>query len=302
MEVVMRNKYKNKAYLLVIMILSLSIFWGAIASLFTQNTNLNPRDDQNIRDTGLPDNGEVDNPNDNVNIPDNTNPDDNVTPKPPTADNPTVKPKITDTLIRSGANSIAIRSGAGDNYTKVGTMDKNDCVAYMGEQGEWYKTIYKEKVAYVPKKYATKLEFDIGNERTEKAINIGKSLLGYPYVWGAERYHYGTDKINKSFKNGQFDCSSFTQYIHYKNDKTILSATSRTQAVNGIAISRKNIQRGDLLFFTNSSRKNNKGIERIGHVAIYLGNNYILHTASDYAVIEEISATRWSYYISARRV
>ena len=56
------------------------------------------------------------------------------------------------------------------------------------------------------------------------------------------------------------------------------------------------------MFFTNASRKNNTGIERVGHVAIYLGGNYILHTASDHAVIEPISATRWSYYITTRDV
>ena len=54
--------------------------------------------------------------------------------------------------------------------------------------------------------------------------------------------------------------------------------------------------------WTNASRKNKVGIERIGHVGIYFGNNYILHTASDHAVIEPISNTRWGYYVTARRV
>ena len=56
------------------------------------------------------------------------------------------------------------------------------------------------------------------------------------------------------------------------------------------------------MFFTNASRKNNVGVERIGHVAMYLGDNYILHTASDYAKIEQISSTRWSYYIQTQRI
>ena len=56
------------------------------------------------------------------------------------------------------------------------------------------------------------------------------------------------------------------------------------------------------MFFTNATRKNYTGVERIGHVALYLGNNYILHTASDYAKIEQISPTRWSYYIQTQRI
>ena len=57
-----------------------------------------------------------------------------------------------------------------------------------------------------------------------------------------------------------------------------------------------------MIFFTNAQRYNKTGVERIGHVALYLGDNYILHTASDYAVIEQISAQRWRYYIETRRL
>ncbi len=58
----------------------------------------------------------------------------------------------------------------------------------------------------------------------------------------------------------------------------------------------------DVLFFTNASRYDLTGTERVGHVAIYLGSNYILHTASDHAVIEPISEKRRSYFIEARRL
>ena len=57
----------------------------------------------------------------------------------------------------------------------------------------------------------------------------------------------------------------------------------------------------NILYFTNSSREHLSGVEKIGHVALYLGDNYILHTATDYARIEQISAKRWGYFIEARR-
>ena len=40
---------------------------------------------------------------------------------------------------------------------------------------------------------------------------------------------------------------------------------------------------------------------RSGLTTEYLGDDYILHTASDYARIEKLSATRWAYFIEARR-
>jgi cell wall-associated NlpC family hydrolase len=56
------------------------------------------------------------------------------------------------------------------------------------------------------------------------------------------------------------------------------------------------------MFFTNETRKNKTGVERIGHVALYLGDNLILHTASDYAKIESISSARWSFFIQGQRI
>ena len=92
------------------------------------------------------------------------------------------------------------------------------------------------------------------------------------------------------------------QYIFYYGAGVNLNMTTRTQVTQGTYVKRADLQRGDLMFFTNSTRYNKTGVERIGHVALYLGNNYILHTASDYAVIEQISTQRWNYYIETRRV
>ena len=81
----------------------------------------------------------------------------------------------------------------------------------------------------------------------------------------------------------------------------LLDVNTRTQVKQGTKVKSGDLQRGDLMFFTNASRYYKTGIERVGHVALYLGDNYILHTASDYAKIEQISSTRWSYFLEARR-
>ena len=146
------------------------------------------------------------------------------------------------------------------------------------------------------------MEIESENDKIESAISLGSSLLGYPYVWGSQRYHWGNGILNKNYVHGEYDCSALVQYVYYKSNGVILDVTSRAQSLNGIKTSRSDLKRGDLIFFTNESRKNKTGLEKIGHVGIYFGNNYILHTASDHAVIEPISTTRWGYYITARRV
>lgn len=91
--------------------------------------------------------------------------------------------------------------------------------------------------------------------------------LGTPYVFNSSPYQTET-----------FDCSSFMQHIFKRNGIT-LPRNSRQQYQAGINVPYLNIQRGDLLFFTTPQRMNRKGIERIGHVAIYIGQGRMLHTS-----------------------
>ena len=202
----------------------------------------------------------------------------------------------------STVNGLRIRSKPNSSASVLGSLDKNDAVMFYEVENGFYKTIYKEKTAYVSANYCTTLEVEYDDISIEKAIDFGATLIGYPYVWGSQRYHWGNGKLNTNFVNGEFDCSALVQYVYYKSNGVLLDLTSRTQSLNGVEVKRTNLKRGDLMFFTNASRKNKTGIERIGHVGIYFGNNYILHTASDHAVIEPISSTRWGYYITARRV
>lgn len=206
------------------------------------------------------------------------------------------------TYIVSKVNGLRVRSAADTKSTVLGNLDENDALIYVDKVGSFYKTTFKEKDAYVYADYCTTLEVEMASEQVERAIDVGSTLMGYPYVWGSQRYHWGNGILNKNFVKGEFDCSALVQYAYYKADKILLDVTSRKQSYNGVAVKRSDLKRGDLMFFTNASRKDKVGEERIGHVGIYFGENYILHTASDHAVIEPISALRWSYYITARRV
>jgi len=203
--------------------------------------------------------------------------------------------------IRSLLTGLNVRSGAGSGYTSLGTLDNGDMTLYLGEEGNWYRTYYKGKTAYVSSLYSQKYAMEAASEEIEGILMLGEKLLGTPYVYGAQRLHYGDGVINSKFDISKFDCSSYTQYMLYYGAEILLGTTTRTQVTQGVHIDKEDIKRGDLLFFTNSSRYYNTGIERVGHVAVYLGDNYILHTASDHAVIEKISATRWGYYMEARR-
>lgn len=213
---------------------------------------------------------------------------------------PTVK---TVSYLTTTTDNVNMRSGAGTNYSVRGSAEKSTLYAFNGKSGDWYKTGYKNGSAYISSKYCKQVNMTASeDERIEAVIAEGTKLLGTVYVYGAIRYHDGKGNLNRSFTTSEFDCSSLMQYIFYKGAGKLLSLTTRTQIYQGTTVNRSQLKRGDLMFFTNASRKNNKGVERVGHVALYLGDNWILHTASDYAKIEQISSTRWSYFIQGQRI
>lgn len=201
------------------------------------------------------------------------------------------------------ADGVNIRSGAGTGYSVLGQAEKSTLYFLSGDADGWYKTVYRNKTAYISSKYCTVVNMTSSeSEFIEEVVKVGCELLGTPYVYGATRLHDGKGNFYKSFTCDKFDCSSLMQYIFYKGANKLLDVNTRTQIYQGATVTAEQLRRGDLMFFTNAERKNNKGIERIGHVALYLGDNYILHTASDYAKIEQLSSTRWGYFIQGQRI
>ena len=66
--------------------------------------------------------------------------------------------------------------------------------------------------------------------KADKVIEFAKTLLGKPYVWGAEG-------------PSSFDCSGYTQYVFKKSVGISLPRVSREQAKFGKYVSRNNLQR-----------------------------------------------------------
>ena len=223
-------------------------------------------------------------------------------PTPTPEESPTPQAPQTQKYIRCVGDSVNLRSGAGTSYTVLGQAEKGTMYAVIERTGNWYKVKYKNQTAYLYSEYATMFSIKKSeNEKVEKVIEEAYSLIGVPYVYGAVRLHDGKGNFLKGFSMNKFDCSSLVQFSFYEGAKVLLDVTTRTQVVQGKYVAKSDLKRGDCIYFTNESRQNKTGIERVGHVAIYLGDDYILHTASDYARIEKMTSLRWNYYIETRR-
>lgn len=110
-----------------------------------------------------------------------------------------------------------------------------------------------------------------------------KSFIGYNYVYGGASPSTG------------FDCSGFTSYI-YKQFGVSLNRTAAGQYSNGTAVSRANLQPGDLVMFGKSG---------INHVGIYAGGGMIVHAANKSRGVTTDTINSGYYnnnYVGARRI
>lgn len=225
---------------------------------------------------------------------------------PPAATEPPAMPEepAVATYVSVLANGLNVRTGAGTSYASLGQVEKGVLLARGAQRDGWFETQFRNRKAYVSAdpRFTALTTLEEGCDEAERVIAQGLKVLGTPYVYGAIRLHDGSGRKLSGFSEDRFDCSSLMQYIFYFGADILLDMNTRTQIRQGRHVEQSELRRGDLMFFTNDARRGNAGIERVGHVALYLGDNYILHTASDYAKIEQISAKRWSYFLEARRM
>jgi hypothetical protein len=131
-------------------------------------------------------------------------------------------------------------------------------------------------------------------------ININRMISTARAYLGA-KYRFSAKPYSRNYR--YFDCSSFTRYVYGKYGVQ-LPRTARAQAKRGISVSRKNLRRGDLLFFYVPGRfKSNR---TVGHVGIYIGNGKMIHSSpqpKNGVQISNINNRYWKKtFLKARRV
>ncbi len=122
--------------------------------------------------------------------------------------------------------------------------------------------------------------------RAGHLLDVARGWIGTPYRYG------GNDRKG-------IDCSGFTCAVFDIALGIKLPRSSREQAEFCKPLQRKALKAGDLVFF--SARA---GGERINHVAIYMGDNAIIHaTTSRGVIISDLDEDYWkTHYRCAGRV
>lgn len=136
----------------------------------------------------------------------------------------------------------------------------------------------------------------LSRSKANDIVATARRFIGRPYQFGA-----------RSGNTSVFDCSSFTQYVFHVNGVS-LPRNSRQQAAirhtnRARYIPVSSLRRGDLVFFYWPGRFSSNRI--VGHVAIYLGNGYVIQATPSRGVhiANAAGSSYWrSTYLGAVRV
>ena len=199
----------------------------------------------------------------------------------------------------SASVGLNVRSGAGTSYSKLGKLEYKEKVTVLSTSNGWSKINYNGKIGYVDSSYLQNtVPGSNGNNannnnntvstKANEVIAYAKTLLGKPYVWGAQGPN-------------SFDCSGFTYYVFKNKAGIVLPRTSSAQSKYGTYVSKSNLKAGDLVFFdTNGANDGN-----VSHVGMYIGNGQMIHASYGQKKIV-IANFNDSYYqkayVNARRV
>jgi len=115
-----------------------------------------------------------------------------------------------------------------------------------------------------------------------RAAEQALAMVGKPY-------HYGGNTP------AGFDCSGLVQYSYRRVGIELPHGTSQLRRLSQ-PVTRRNLQRGDLVFFAQEGKKSS-------HVALYLGNDRFVHAPSNgkKVYVSSFDDSYWQKHFSEAR-
>lgn len=246
------------------------------------------------------------------------------TPETTTTNQPEENTDLSFTKGYINSSSVNVRKGPSTDTEIVTTLILNTGVTITAQTDDWYKITFGDYIGYIYKPLISETpavtnrgnavrqpettevqapaenidqitENSTNNELTtaasnsaagEQIVSFAKQYLGYRYVYGGTTPSAG------------FDCSGFIYYI-YRSCGYSISRSLSAQASTGTAVSKSELQAGDIVFFNNTSSG------ALGHVGIYIGNGTMIHAANSKrgVVTDTINSGYYNtYYYTARRI
>lgn len=203
---------------------------------------------------------------------------------------------------------LNVRENPSASSMRIGQLNKGDEV-YGLDLGEWFEFDFNGNKAYVSKAFLSSEKpvveepkeepkeepqqqeqeqqqtpsYPTNSSAVETVVNAALAQVGKPYVWASSNPSVG------------FDCSGLTSYA-FRQAGININRIAADQYSNGTPVSKDNLVRGDLVFFSYGGG--------IGHVGLYIGNGQFVHAAnySTGVIVSNLNGYYSNVYAGAVRV
>lgn len=193
-------------------------------------------------------------------------------------------------------SGLKLRKEASTNSIVLTVLPYGTVVDVDRQGPEWVRVITEDgQKGYVSADYVSvrsgeapsRGSSSTSSAKGEEIVAYAEQFIGTPYVWGGTNLNTGVD------------CSGFV-YAVFRDFGISLNRSSASMASNGVAVSKSELQAGDLVFF------NTGGNSTISHVGIYMGDGNYIHSTDGAAYGVTITSLSSTYsantYVTARRV
>lgn len=171
-------------------------------------------------------------------------------------------------MIKVDAPTVEVHSTAAPSGAVLTRISQGSTYPVLEEKGGWAKIQTGAGDGYIRLSgnatlvETTRERVDQNAVKRNEIVNYAMQFVGGKYVYGGNDPHTGVD------------CSGFTRYVMKHAAGISLNRSSSSQSSQGKAISLSEAKPGDLIFYGNGSG-------RINHVAIYIGDEKIVHASTE---------------------
>lgn len=221
-------------------------------------------------------------------------------------------------------SGVNLRSGPSTASSVTATASKGVKCYIIGVNEGWFKVIYNGSICYIRSDYLTLTEIPYENQASPNSPKFFRggqstgvapsaaalngsastgsnasavSITGAQILAEAKKY-LGAPYVSGGASPSGFDCCGFTYYVlrqlGYAAYRTVAS-----QYQQGTAVSKENLQAGDLVFFANTAGSG------LSHVGIYAGNGQFIHAPNSRSTVSysDLTSGYWAeHYYGARRI
>lgn len=226
---------------------------------------------------------------------------------------------------RVTATAVNLRQKPSTGSASLGTLASGTKCYILGVNEGWYKVIAQEKIGYVRSDYLLLTEVPYENKassQSPKFFRLGKStgltpsaaalsgkasnpsavgtatVSGSAIVAEAQKY-IGAPYVAGGASPSGFDCSGYVYYVLKNLGLNPARTPSSQWATLGTAVSKEDLQPGDLVFFITASSG------AVSHVGIYTGSGQFLHAPNSRSTVSysDLTTGYWAtHYCGARRL